>query len=231
VSSSGTYDFSPSNGELVLAAYERVQVRLPELRQEHMLSARRELNFLFASWSNNSPNLWEVVLRSQALTQGTATYSVNANTIMVLDAYISLNQGTSQQTDRYIAPISRTNYASFANKQTQGEPTSYWFDRLIAPSITLWPVPDGNGPYMLNYYCCTQMQDASLPSGETPDVPYRWFDAIVAGLAYRLARIYAPPMEKDRKADAMEAWTIAAAQDTENVAFTLAPGLGGYYRR
>ena len=40
--SSGTYNFSPSNGELVLAAYERILIRAPSLRQEHMQSARRE---------------------------------------------------------------------------------------------------------------------------------------------------------------------------------------------
>lgn len=231
MSSSGTYAFSPSNGEIVLAAYERVQIRAPSIRQEHMLTARREMNFLFSQMSNMSPNLWKVELVSQTLTEGTATYNVDAKVIMILDAYISLNQGDTIQTDRYITPISRTEYASFGTKSTQGFPTSFWFDRLISPTFTLWPVPDSNGPYTMNYYVCTQMQDASLPAGETPDVPYRWYDAVVAGLAHRLARIYAPQMEAIRKADAQEAWQIAAAQDTENVPMSLAPGIGGYYRR
>ncbi len=74
------------------------------------------------------------------------------------------------------------------------------------------------------------MQDANLPGGETPDVPYRWIDAIVAGLAHRLSRIYAPQMEQLRKADAVDAWTTAATQDVENVALTLAPSIGLYYR-
>ena len=94
MTSSGTYAFSPSNGELVLAAYERIQIRAPAIRQEHMLSARRELNFLFSEMSNKSPNLWEITLVSQMLTPGTATYSVNADTIMILDAVITLNQGS-----------------------------------------------------------------------------------------------------------------------------------------
>ena len=231
MTSSGTYQFSPSNGELVLAAYERIQIRAPSIRQEHMLSARRELNFLFSQWSNQSPNLWEVTLVSQSLTQSTATYTVNANTIMVLDAVISLNQGQTNQTDLYITPVSRTEYMSYSTKQTQGRPNVYWFDRLISPTITLYPVPDGGGPYTLNYYSCTQQQDANLSGGETPDAPYRFFDAIVAGMAHRLARIYAPQMEMQRKADAMEAWNNAAEQDNENVPLTIAPGLSGYYPR
>ena len=229
MTSSGTYAFSPSNGELVLAAYERIQIRAPSIRQEHMLSARRELNFLFSQWSNASPNLWEIPLVSQTLTPGTATYSVNANTIMILDAVITLNQGSANQSDLYVTPISRTEYMSYASKFTQGRPTIYWFDRLISPTITLYPVPDSGGPYTLNYYSCTQMQDANLAGGETPDVPYRFFDAIVAGMSHRLARIYAPQMEAARKVDSTEAWGIAAEQDTENVNFNLAPGLSVYY--
>lgn len=231
MTSSGTYAFSLSNGEAVLAAYERCQIRLPSIRQEHMLTARRELNFLLSEFSNKQVNLWEVTLRSASLSQGTATYSINANTVMLLDVYISLNQGASNQTDRYITPLSRTDYASIANKSSQGFPTSYWFDRTINPTITFWPVPDSGGPYTLNYYCCTQIQDANLPGGETPDIPYRWTDALVSGLAYRLCRVYKPELEAIRKTDAMEAWTVAATQDTENAPVAITPSVSSYYRR
>jgi len=231
MTSSGTYSFAPSNGELVLSAFERVQIRAPEIRQEHMFSARRELNYMFASWANMTPNLWEVTRTQTTLVAGTATYPIVPQTIMILDASIVLNFGTLNESRRYITPISRTEYLSFGNQQTRGPPTVYWFDRLISPTITFWPVPDNAGPYTLDYFYCTQMFDANLPSGETPDVPYRWLDALVAGLAHRLSRVYAPQMEQIRKADAQEAWQQAAAQDTENVPFMLAPGLAQYYRR
>lgn len=231
MTSSGTFSFSPSNGELVLAAYERIQIRSPSIRQEHMLSARRELNFLFIEWDNKQVNLWEVIRTQTTLTAGTATYSVPAKTIMVLDASIVLNFGTSSESRRIITPLSRSEYLSFANQQTQGPPTSFWFDRLISPTITFWPVPDSSGPYTFDYFSCVQIQDANLAGGETPDVQIRWFDAIVAGMAHRLARIYMPQLEAQRKADAMEAWVIAATQDNENVPFTLAPTINSYYRR
>lgn len=57
--SSGTYNFNVSNGNLSLAAYERIQIRAPELRQEHMLSSYRELNFLLAQFANQQPNLFK----------------------------------------------------------------------------------------------------------------------------------------------------------------------------
>lgn len=95
----------------------------------------------------------------------------------------------------------------------------------------MWPVPDAGGPYVFNYYAVTQMQDASLQGGQTPDVPYRWLDAMVAGLAHRLARVYKPELEAIRFQDAERAWGLAAAQDTENVPFTINPSLSAYYYR
>ncbi len=231
MASSGTFDFSPSNGELVLAAYERIQIRTPELRQEHMLSARRELNFLFSEWSNTSPLLWEVIRTQTTLTAGTAEYDVDPKTIMILDASIVLNFGDSNESRRYVTPISRTQYLSFSNQQIQGPPNSYWFDRTISPTVTFWPVPDANGPYTWDYFYCTQVQDANISSGETPDAPYRFFDAVVAGLAHRLARIYAPQLEPLREKDADKAWMKATEQDVEPVPFTLTPNLGGYFPR
>jgi len=231
IASSGTYAFVPSNGEIVLAAFERDQIRAPELRQEHMTTARREMNLMMVKLSNFTPNLWAVVRTQTVLTAGVATYNLTPQTVLLLDASIVLNFGTANESRRYITPISRTEYLSYANQQTPGPPTVYWMDRLIAPTVTFYPVPDNNGPYTFDFFSCTQIQDANLPAGETPNVPYRWFDVLVADLAHRLSRTYAPALEQLRKADADDAWRIAATQDTENVPLTLAPGLSSYYRR
>lgn len=231
MTSSNTYNFTVSNGEGVLRAYSRVRVRPPALTQQHMYDARGELNLMFVEWSIKlGTNLWKVELATLPLTVGVATYSIPSTTIMVLDAFITTTQGGSSN-DRYITPISRTEYASFSNKTTPGPPTVYWFDRLISPTITVWPVPDSTGPFTFNYYRSVQIQDANIPGGETPDVPYRWLDAMVSGLAHRLSRIYAPDLEAMREKDAMKAWDLAAAQDTEPVPLYVLPAIGAYYRR
>lgn len=230
MASSGTYNFSVSNGEIVLAAFERLKVFAPSLRNEHMQTARRELNFLLAEAANKQVNLWKVDQVDVTLVADQETYAVAPRTVMILDAWITQNTGTSE-VNTYITPVSRTEYASFSNRSTSGRPTCYWFDRLISPTITLWPVPPSSG-YTLSYYRCTQMEDANLSGGETPDIPYLWIDWFVAGLAHRLCRPYGSiELEKLRKADAVEAWTIAATQNTENVPMTLSPTISGYYRR
>jgi hypothetical protein len=225
MATSGTYAFSPSIGNLALSAYSRIQIRRPALLPEHMADAYAETNYMLSSWSNMAPNLWTVDLVTQTLTASTATYDVDPKTVMILDAYITVD---SQ--DRLIFPISRTEYASYVNKTDEGVPTVFWFDRILAPTITLWLVPDSNATYILNYYRCTQNQDANLQSGETPAIPYRFVDAMVAGLAHRLARIYKPELEQVRKQDAMEALAIAQTQDVENVPMSIQPQLQGYYQ-
>ena len=77
MASSGTYDFSISNGEIVLAAFERLKVFAPSIRNEHMQTARRELNFLLAEAANKQVNLWKVDLVSTPLVSGT-DYSGNS---------------------------------------------------------------------------------------------------------------------------------------------------------
>lgn len=225
MTTSTTYNFNPSLGSLALSAFGRIQVRPTEIVQSHLFSAQQESNLLLSEISNLQPNLWTVGLTSQVLTQGTATYSVAAQTAMILDVYI--NNGTN---DRLIFPISRTEYASYPDKTQQGTPTVFWYDRLVAQTITLWMVPDEAATYTMSYYSCRQVQDANYVNAQNVELPYRFLDAFVAGLAYRLARIYRPEQEQIRKADYQQAWDIAAGFDRENVPIYIFPGLGSYYR-
>jgi hypothetical protein len=140
MATSGTYTFNPSLGELTVYAYQLIGVRPTALLQEHLDAARTATNMMFTRWSNQGVNLWQVDLVTISLIQGTATYNVDANTVTMLDAYI---ESGSPSIDRVILPISRTEYASYPNKTQQGFPTTFWFDRLLAPTVTLWPVPDG----------------------------------------------------------------------------------------
>lgn len=227
VNTSKTYNFNPSNNEIIAQAFARIQVRRTEILSQHIQDAVMELNTLFSRLNNMGPNLWTVDLQSIPLIQGSATYSVPAETIQVLDVFIRYG---SPSTDRILYPISRTEYASLSNKTTQGFPSQFWFDRLISPSLTFYLTPDGGGPYTAYYYRYRQVQDSKIPNGQVAEIPNRWIDAIIAGLAHRLARIYAPQLEQIRKMDADEAWNIAATQDVENVNLNITPGLGGYWR-
>ena len=223
---SGTFNFAPTGAEFVLAAFGRIQVRPSELTQTHMFNARMALNFILSEWSNATPNLWEVNLQSLPLTQGIATYAVPAATVMILDMYV--NWGG---VDHYVWPISRTEYASYAVKTTQAPPNVYWYDRLISQSVTFYPVPDGNGPYVANMYCVRQTQDADVQNGYNVEIPFRFYEAYCAGLAWKLAETYAPQLEDKMFLRYQRAFQIATTQDVENAPLYISPGIGGYYQQ
>ncbi len=226
---SGTYTFNPSMGETVLYAYNVIGLRNTSLVQEHYQTARMAANMMLSRWSNMGVNLWKVELVTVPLVQGQTTYAVDPSVVMVLDAYVTTTSGGAS-TDRIILPISRTEYSTYPNKTTQGFTTVFWFDRLISPSLTLWPVPDGVSTTSLSYYAVTQVQDANLTSAQTVDIPYRWLEAFADGLAYRLAKIWNPQAAVDLKAVADESYSIAAAQDVEQASQYISPQIAGYYR-
>lgn len=194
-----------------------------------MEDAAQESNLVQVKLSNAQPNLWTDELYEQVLTAGDGDYDLPARLIAIQAAFLTTSSGGVDQ-DRIIWPYSTFEYAAIPDKTTQGPPTSYWYDRTITPSIKLWPVPDDNATYTLKLRVCRQIQDVSIPSGVTLDLPYRWLDVFVSDLSYRLARIYAPDKEAMRKADSIEAWTNAAVEDQERVPMYITGAMDGYWR-
>jgi hypothetical protein len=229
MATSGTYSYNPGLGELTLYAYNLIGVRNTAVLQEHMEAARMAANMLLSRWANQGVNLWAVDLITTPLIEGQATYSVDSNTVVMLDAYIETDNGNGQPIDRLILPVSRTEYASYPNKEQQGFTTTYWFDRLLSPTVTLWPVPDGTTT-SLKYYRVRQLQDANLAGNQNVEIPYLWLEAFAFGLAQRLATIWAPDKMALLKPLADEAYAIASAQNVETAQQYISPIISGYFR-
>lgn len=228
MSTSGTYNFNPSLGELTLYAYQLIGLRPTSLLQEHFNAAQTAANLMFTRWSNQGVNLWQMQFVTVPLVQGTSNYSVDPNVVVILDAYVST--GTAPDTiDRIILPISRTEYMSYPNKAQQGFPTTFWFNRQLSPLVTLWPVPDGSQT-SLTYSAAVRIQDSNLAATEEMDIPPIWLEAMAYGLAYRLAQIWAPDKVALMKPMADESYEIAAMQNVETANQYISPQIAGYFR-
>jgi hypothetical protein len=234
---SGTYAFQPSVADLVLNAYGRIGLKRAELTQQHMADAATEANFVQVEMASRQPNLWMSELYTVALVSGTATYTLPARMISPMAVYLTITPSGGTAADRILMPISTFEYAALPVKTQTGTPSQYWYNRQVAPQITLWPVPDDAATYTLNLQILSQPQDASIPNGVTPQLPFRWLDAFTAALAARLADIYAsatiqakgPSGVTDLWAKAERAWQIAANEDHENVPTYIIPGISSYY--
>ena len=225
---SGSYNFAPSMGETVLFSYGMCGVRRSALTQAHFEDARIATNMLLGRWSSIGVNLWQVDQQQIPLVQGQSTYQVPSNTVVMLDAYYTINTG-SALIDRIMLPVSRSEYASYPNKQNQGSPTVFWFDRLLSPTVTLWPVPNGQQAYF-KYYRLRQTQDASLQGGANVEIPWYFLEAYALGLAYRLALIWAQDRVPMLKPLADEAWAVASTQNVETAQQYISPVVSGYWR-
>lgn len=225
MSTSGTYAFSPNLGDLVINAFAKCGVRRTDLTNQHMSDARMEANLMMSDWAGDGINLWQVQSASFPLTQGTQSYAIPSDRVFILDVYIR-----QDGFDRLIFPISRSDYASFAQKDLQGYPTSFWYDRLIDPNMYIWPVADQNGQYTLTYYYMRQAMDSELSDGTQPEVPWYYLNAFADGLAARLAYIYAPERVAMLQPKYDKSWFRALQVGSENVPINLNVAMRGYFR-
>lgn len=235
MASSGTYSFAPSAGDLVLNAFGMIQIRRWELTTQHLEDAAMQANLLMVEFSNRNPNRWAMELQSVSLSQGTPTYNLADRTVGVAIAYIDTTSG-STTTSRVIGPFSAADYAAVPVKLQEAPPTAFFFSLLTpTPTVSVWPVPDANGPYTLRLQTFRQMQDITLAGGVGVDAPYRFLDAFTTGLAWRLGRIYPEKLTNPNtlpslKADYEAAFLLAAQQDQERTPMYIRPTFSGYFQ-
>ncbi len=238
MAATGTYAYGPATSNLMLTAFNRCLIRRTEITAQHLADAENEANLVQVEWSSRQPNLWTTELYTTALTEGTATYTLPARMIAIQAAYLSIDDGSGSSTDQILWALSTFEFSAIPDKTQEAVPNSYWYDRTITPQITLWPVPNEDDRYTLNLRILHQIQDASLASGTTLDLPYRWLDAWVSALAARLADLYPDALIKskgpgaitDMWAKAERAWKIAATEDQERVPMYLQPQTYSYWR-
>lgn len=230
MTSTGLYDFNPAASNLTLVAFNRIGIRRTEITAQHMADADVEANLLQVEIASRVPNLWKQELYTQVLTEDDASYDLPARTVGIRDAYMTTTIN-SVSTDTVLYALTTMQYDAQPNKTQSAPPTCYWVSKTITPTITTWPVADGNATYTLKLRLMTQLEDASQVSGTTLDMPYRFLDVYVAGLAYRLSRIYARPLANDCKQEYADAWANAAQEDTEdNTNIIIAPQMNAYWR-
>lgn len=228
MATSGTTAFAPDFTEIAEEAWEQAG---REMRSGYDLrTARRAFNLLTLDWQNRGINLWTIDEASVSLVAGTVSYNLAADTVSVLDAVIRLNDGnTSTQQDYTISRISASEYSALPNKLATGRPVNMWVDRQLAqPTVYLWPVP-GSSNYKLYYWRMRRIEDAGN-GAETPDVPFRFVPALIAGLAYEIA-VKTPdllPRVQLLKARYEELFDRAAEEDRVKTPFRLTPRIGGY---
>ena len=221
MATSGTYSFDLTLEEIIEEAYDRCGIR--SSTGYDYKTALRSLDLLLIEWNNRGTNFWTLEQATVALVQGTASYTLDAQTYEIAEYVIRTGSGTAQ-TDIPLTRISISQYTTIPNKKTPGRPVNIWMDKqLAAPDIYLWPVPDKS--YTMVYWRLRRMEDAGSPASNTADVPYRFLPAMVAGLAAKIGTKKSVPMDKLAKleSDYEVAWLDAVAGDRDRSSWRLRP--------
>jgi hypothetical protein len=240
MTTSGTSSFNLDLNDIVEEAFERCGA---ELRTGYDLrTARRSLNLLTIEWANRGINLWTIEQGTIPLIQGTNTYDLPDDTIDLLEHQIRTNSGQiNNQTDITISRISVSTYSTIPNKLAQGRPIQVWINRQSGasyptgnnpdrhPQITVWPTPDQGTSqvpyYQFVYWRLRRIQDAGN-GVNTQDIPFRFVNAMVAGLAWYLAAKI-PTVTMDRaqalKAEYEQQFQLAADEDREKAPIRFIP--------
>jgi hypothetical protein len=235
-----TTSFNPDLNEIFEEAFERCGL---ELRTGYdFRTARRSLNFLIGEWANRGINLWTIEQGSINLAQGVTTYDLPNDTVDLVEHVIRTDSGQGpNQTDLNITRISVSTYSTIPNKLAQGRPIQVWINRQSGqttdllgatpkyPQINVWPAPDQGTalqPYYVFYYWrLKRIYDAGSGTNVV-DIPFRFQNCLVAGLAYMLA-VKKPEVDPMRiqalKLMYDEAWDLAAGEDREKAADRLVP--------
>ena len=225
---SGSKDFELDVADYVEEAFERCGL---ELRTGYDLkTATRSLNLLLAEWSNRGLNQWTVAQKTIPMVADTTIYDVDSTnptaTIDVLDVFIRETIGGTA-TDVPLSRMSRAEYSHVATKSTTGKPNQFYVNKLLSPTITVWPAPDKSSTYTVYVNALIRMDDADA-GANTMQVPFRFYPCLAAGLAYYIALKKAPDRVPMLKEMYEEEFNRALSQDEERASFRVSPDLRSY---
>ena len=239
MTTSGTTSFNLDLNNLVEEAFERCG---SEIRTGYELrTARRSLNLLTAEWANRGVNLWTIEQGEIPMVEGQIAYELPIDTVDLLEHVIRTGTGQNQA-DLTITRISVSTYATIPNKNAQGRPIQVWVDRQSGatyplggrpegtntstgvdhPQIYVWPTPEQSNYYTFVYWRMRRVQDAG-DGTNTQDIPFRFLNCMVAGLAYYLSMKIAPDRMATLKAQYDEQWKFAAEEDRDKAAIRFVP--------
>lgn len=217
MTTSGTKTFELDVTEYIEEAFERCGL---EARTGYDIrTAKRSLNLLLADWANRGLNRWTIAQTTVTVTQGTLNYTLDPDTIDVLSVVVRRDG-----VDYGIERISRDDYLNIPTKTTQSRVSQFYVDRQITPVLKVWPAPD-NSTDVLIFDRLVRMDDASSATN-TLQMPFRFYPALAAGLAYYVSLKRAPQRTQLLKAVYEEELDRAMSEDRDRASLQVVPYVG-----
>lgn len=158
----------------------------------------------------NTGGTWVVTTAYTAI----GDFAADSDAIGIDRAFIRYDE-----VDYPVTLVSKDEYSRIWDKGETGRPTHAWFQKGLdgANRIYLWPHPDFT-TYVFHWFKTRKLEDFDA-SGDTPDTPVRWIEALTYELAYKISHSYGIPLteRKTYKAEARELRRDAFRMEQESV--------------
>lgn len=201
---SSVTSFNMTADQLVTAALRKLAVlgdgQAPTTTQ--LSTGREALNVMLKTFQTKGMPLWAIAESSVPLT-ATRTYPLSYAPLKVLQAIrMDATDGST------VSLESRTHYDYnlLSNTLTTGQATTYWYEPLNQTGVLhIWPTPDTYAIAHQSIKLVYQRPFYDITTGaDTLDFPQFWLEAVIYGLAQRLAPEFGIPLQ-DRQMYVQEA--------------------------
>ena len=196
--------FSISRDDIIKAALRKLGViaqgELPTTDQ--ITEASFSLNTMVKAWEADGMPLWALRILPVTLTATKSVYSIgpsgkditNDKPLKVFQAW---NRTIGSNIDVPMRIITKQEYAILGNKTSSGNPIQCYYEPLLDyGNLYVFPVPDATFASTNVIYLTYQKPFEDFNSAtDVPDFPQEWYDAVIYGLALRLAPEYGIPAE------------------------------------
>lgn len=193
MATSGDISFELTGDQIISAALRKLGVlaKGQTADAEDLSNGRQALNGLITLFSTDGMPLWKREELLVPLTVGITLYTLTG-ALKVAQVVI---QELSSEVEWDL--INRSEYDLNRLPTSTGVPVHYGFTPEISTgTLRIWPAPDASAA--ASYRLLVEYQrkfDGFVAGGNTPDFPSFWTDALVYGLAVRLAPEYGVPLQ------------------------------------
>ena len=153
------------------------------------------------------------------------TYTTGISRPQRIDPDSAYWRSTALQ-DTPVAMISRTEYAQLATKSTRGKIVQAYYDpQLGTGQLSLWPTPDSAGDVLCFWY--ERLLEDFNDGIDTPDFAIEWGEALILGLAHRMAPSAGLTLAERQDLERRAALALDKAEgyDRENVGVFFQPDM------
>jgi hypothetical protein len=192
MATSGNTSWELQRNDIIAAAMRKIGAlakgQTPDT--EDYTNGAQALNSLISLFSTDGMPLWKRMETTVALVDGTASYTLTSSLKLTQVVLRSITSSVQYELTR------KSLYDFNALPDTDGMPVHYTYSPGISDgTLRLWPTPDSSSATEYEVIAVYQKEfDGFFTATDTPDFPPYWTDALIYGLAVRLAPEFGLPL-------------------------------------